>query len=399
MNMIIETIFFHNADRMLKAYRQGYEKEYFSTQWTLEDTKLLNRVQNNLFAFSGAKTYAQMTEMRDAVYKNGELLSLADFKREARKINRNYNIHYLDAERHHVMAAGTGGSRWLDFQETKDTHPYLEYVTARDERVRENHRTLDGIVLPIDDPFWNQYLPPNGWRCRCFVRKLTQRMADHKTQQYNNRKPSDPMPSSDEAQRMAGRNVAKPFRHNVGTTDIFERDGHPYFKANKDAKELQLSAVKHYGMNSVAKIYGNPSRLASYKGSIANKEEFANYWQKLEKQHGDGNGGFTLTDRKNNIQAHFDHKLMEKMIERDRHTYFDEVTNVFFNPDEVWGSIQGGRSHHSTQGLFNIYIKYYNDKPVVLLVDSDGEVSSMYRWDRGLDDSEKFRVGLLKHKR
>ena len=400
MGQLIETIYFHNAGKLLESYRKGYDKEYFTTGWTLEDTRLLQRVQNNLFAFSGAKTYAQMVEMRDAVYRDGKLLPLSDFKREARKINRDYNLQYLDAERHHVMAAGTSGSRWLDIQDTKDTHPYLEYMTARDERVRENHRTLDGIVLPADDPFWDQYLPPNGWRCRCFVRKLTQRMADHAVEQYNSRRPSDPMPDSDEAQRMAGKCVAKPFRHNVGTSEIFERDGHPYFKASKEAGELQLSAVKNYGMHTLVEIYNNPSRLAAYKGSITNEEELKNYWKKLEQKHGDGHGeGFSLVDRSTNITARFDRKLMQKMIDRNRHTYFDEVTRVFFKPDEVWGSIQSGNSHHSTQGMFNLYVRYYEDKPIILLVDSDGNANSFYKWEKGLNDFEKFRRGLLKHKR
>jgi SPP1 gp7 family putative phage head morphogenesis protein len=43
------------------------------------------------------------------------------------------------------------------------------YVTAGDERVRPNHRAVDGTVLPKDDPFWLIWWPPNGWNCRCQV--------------------------------------------------------------------------------------------------------------------------------------------------------------------------------------------------------------------------------------
>ncbi|MCH4828902.1 hypothetical protein EJB19_004110 [Flavobacterium columnare] len=25
------------------------------------------------------------------------------------------------------------------------------------------------MVLPKDDPFWQKYYTPNGWRCRCHV--------------------------------------------------------------------------------------------------------------------------------------------------------------------------------------------------------------------------------------
>lgn len=36
-----------------------------------------------------------------------------------------------------------------------------------DERTRDSHRALNGIVRPVDDAFWKTYFPPNGWNCRC----------------------------------------------------------------------------------------------------------------------------------------------------------------------------------------------------------------------------------------
>jgi SPP1 gp7 family putative phage head morphogenesis protein len=42
-----------------------------------------------------------------------------------------------------------------------------EYSTVGDDRVRENHAALDGVVLPKDDPFWRNFFPPNGYNCRC----------------------------------------------------------------------------------------------------------------------------------------------------------------------------------------------------------------------------------------
>ena len=31
---------------------------------------------------------------------------------------------------------------------------------------------LHGVTLPIDDPFWEQFYPPNGWNCRCSVSQV-----------------------------------------------------------------------------------------------------------------------------------------------------------------------------------------------------------------------------------
>ena len=45
----------------------------------------------------------------------------------------------------------------------------LQYRTQRDEKVRPEHAALDRVTLPMSDPFWEEYYPPNGWNCRCTV--------------------------------------------------------------------------------------------------------------------------------------------------------------------------------------------------------------------------------------
>lgn len=60
---------------LLDGYEKGYNKRFFSPDWTVKDNNLLTRVQNNIFAFSGAKSYAEMKELRDAVHENGNRLS------------------------------------------------------------------------------------------------------------------------------------------------------------------------------------------------------------------------------------------------------------------------------------------------------------------------------------
>lgn len=391
---LIEEVYFHNVKSLLTGFEQGYRKKFFSPDWTIEDNNLLNRIQNNIFAFSGAKCFAEMVELRDAVYRDGKLMSPGDFREKALQINARYNVSYLDAERQQVIAAGTMGSRWLDVLDTKDTHPYLEYLTANDEHVREEHQRLHGLVYPIDDPFWDSYYPPNGWRCRCFVRARTEREYKHQLANYSGHH-KEVMPSSEDAQKMAGKVVAKPFRHNVGKSRIVFEDNHPYFKANAEARSLQLSAVKNYGMKPVKEIYGNPRKLSRYKKEITSETDYQEYWRILESHYGKEGGGFTLIDRKNNISALFDTALKEKMIQRGRYDYFDEAIDVFNAPDEIWATYKGGSKHGLKEELFNVYIKYYEDTPIVLIINNDGRVDSFYKMAR-IDGTEDFRKGLLK---
>ena len=41
------------------------------------------------------------------------------------------------------------------------------YDAVNDSRTRPQHLEWDGLVLPVDHPFWKTHAPPNGWGCRC----------------------------------------------------------------------------------------------------------------------------------------------------------------------------------------------------------------------------------------
>lgn len=43
--------------------------------------------------------------------------------------------------------------------------PYLMYKHGGSREPRPEHLAWDGLVLPADDPWWNDHYPPNGWGC------------------------------------------------------------------------------------------------------------------------------------------------------------------------------------------------------------------------------------------
>lgn len=54
--------------------------------------------------------------------------------------------------------------------ENVESRPLWEYVAIDDGRTRPSHSALSGKVFRWDDPFWDSFYPPNGFRCRCRVR-------------------------------------------------------------------------------------------------------------------------------------------------------------------------------------------------------------------------------------
>lgn len=76
------------------------------------------------------------------------------------------------------VATARAAGEWERTQRTKAFLPFLRYTLSHSERLRPEHRSWVGTVLPVDDPWWHTHYPPNGWGCKCGVRQLTKRQAE-----------------------------------------------------------------------------------------------------------------------------------------------------------------------------------------------------------------------------
>jgi len=85
-----------------------------------------------------------------------------------RKIyNTNLNVAYSEG-------------RWERIQETKKVFQYLEYSGCNSKENRPDHCSWNGLVLPVDDPWWQAHYPIKEWGCKCTVRQLTKSQANKK---------------------------------------------------------------------------------------------------------------------------------------------------------------------------------------------------------------------------
>ena len=67
------------------------------------------------------------------------------------------------------MSVLYSAGRWAEQMENVDDRPYWMYTGINDSHTRRSHLALHGLVLRWDDPFWQAFYLPNGWRCCCSV--------------------------------------------------------------------------------------------------------------------------------------------------------------------------------------------------------------------------------------
>lgn len=192
--------------------------------------ELTQSLLNNTYIFSGFKTYHEMRQASALLRSStGGFKSFEKFYRDVKKIDNTYNRSYLAAEYEFAVQSTQMAVKWKDWEEDGDRY-LLQYRTAGDERVREEHAALNNTTLPIDDKFWDSYLPPLGWRCRCTVVQV--------------RKGKHPVSDSDAACSVGEHATSLPkqkiFRFNPGKTGKVFPPKHPYLPKGCGACEENL---------------------------------------------------------------------------------------------------------------------------------------------------------------
>ncbi|MDT8844787.1 phage head morphogenesis protein [Vibrio parahaemolyticus] len=76
------------------------------------------------------------------------------------------------------MRTARAAGQWERIERTKRAMPYLLYQLGPSIEHRLQHEKWKGLLLPVDDAWWNAHMPPNGWGCKCWIRQLSRFEAD-----------------------------------------------------------------------------------------------------------------------------------------------------------------------------------------------------------------------------
>lgn len=185
-------------------------------------------LENNAFIFSGFKAFHTLREVGLSLLTDkGDIKPFETFRKDVETVNNRYNHNYLYAEYNHAVGASLMASRWQQIEKDGDRYD-LQYRTAQDDRVREDHAILHGTTLPPSDPFWSFYLPPNGWNCRCTAVQV-------RKGKYPQSDPDLAMLRGNNCTEAAKQQI---FRFNPGKDLQLFPPKHPYYKAPEAAKQV-----------------------------------------------------------------------------------------------------------------------------------------------------------------
>jgi SPP1 gp7 family putative phage head morphogenesis protein len=231
-----ENLYFALADALKEGLYKGYGGDMVSMEGTSRED-LLSELRDNIYMFSGAKTYQMVRDMTDQLVdpEAGELRTFPEFKKAATDVYEKYAVDpqgngYLKTEWNTAISQATNASLWQRFQEQKGILPLLQYSTIGD--ACDICEPLDGMTAPVDDPVWDTCMPDNHFFCRCTVIQITE-------------DEGAPTEGREDLADTATERMAPEFRMNSGKDGYVFGPSHPYFDV---APKDRAAAKNNFGL-------------------------------------------------------------------------------------------------------------------------------------------------------
>lgn len=336
----------------------------------------------NLFHFSAAKDLAEIQRLNELFRQSksfGEFYNLA--KAEMEVFNKTWQK--TEWQTASLIAASTENYNRL--QGKVKLFPYWEYKIIDDDKVRPEHRLLNGIILPANDPRWKKIWPPNGWNCRCYiVPRLASEVKGIDLEEMRARVDTyfeTPEWSSAQAQGFGVNRALLP--------ELFNENQMYIQKFPKQAvKLLKDVTFETYELKQMEELRANANNaLQSYVGTAAD------LFKTLASEDGkiffkDYNNRSVLFDEAAYLKGHSEAKYAE------RTALLTGVEQTLKTPDEVW--INNGDGE-----LFNRYffLKYYTDQTIAVIAEiKEGIVYQVKTWFK-IEESAGNKLSKYKYRR
>lgn len=387
-------LFYTIADNLLSAIRPAFKQQLNDVDITYgaSDDVFITAMEQNLFHFSAAKTLAEIQQLNTA-FRSAK--SYGEFSRKAAAICDTFNARWQRTEYETAVLTAEAASNYHRLASKSRLYPYWRYVTVGDDRVRDEHRALNGIVLPYNDPVWDKIYPPNGWKCRCRVAPVLRHEVTADEIAASREAVEQYMTTTDWQMAVAqgwGCNRAK--RSEIFTADQMYIRKFP----SMAAKTMSRISPAQWGVERSLKkrMETAPEAPAKYEGT-------ADDWWKARAVNIDGTELLPVTDYQDRTwympRRDYDaHTTDTKKSRAFRKGYLNRIDEILSDPDEVWLTHEHKDSNNRESRLNNwIMIKYYKGEAIACVCKIEGERMAFKSWY--VVKNPNIRSGILVKKK
>ena len=389
-------LFQYIADDLLDAVQKAFKRTVNHADvrfaYGLQDDAFITALEQNLFHFSAAKTLAEVQEL-NRMFRESK--NFEEFSKKAAEICGTFNKTWQKTEYETAVLTAESASNYHRLMGKTKLFPYWKYVTAGDDKVREEHRKLDGAVLPAKDTRWDKIFPPNGWKCRCRVTPVMRHEVSEEWLAESSRIVDGYLGTSE------WRKVEQQhWDSNRGKrAEIFDKD-QMYIRKFPDMAARYMDKIPPAGWGaepSFKKLTGEKApEFKEYGGT-------AESWWNDRKKVMDGKDVLPVTDYRGRNwymeKKDYDiHTTDDKKSRGFRVKYLSCIDEVMADPDEVWlGSEYKDRENPESRLNNWILIKYYKGVAVACVCKIEKRKMVFKSWYEVRNP--KIRKGILVRKR
>lgn len=159
-----EDLYFAIANHLKKGLYEGFGGTILD--FSGPPLELLQELRENIYMFSGAKTFQTVRAVESLVKENGELRPFKEFRQVAIDEYNLFNKTWAQTEYDTCIGSGQSAYRWTQIEADRDVFPYIQLTVVEDSNTTIICRPLDKLIFEIDDPAMKKYYPPNHFNCR-----------------------------------------------------------------------------------------------------------------------------------------------------------------------------------------------------------------------------------------
>lgn len=317
------------------------------------DQLTMQMFEMNVFEFSCASTLQQVQDLNRLAMQHS---NFNDFRKSAERICKLYDETYLRTEYDFAYIASQNAAQYNRQLANAERFPIWEYKTTGDDRVRNSHRQLDGLKMRYDDPVWDSIYPPNGWRCRCYVKTHRSGKTTEGSVAINRLKNTD----------VSGKSAWE--RMQEGGFDMNRGKTQHIYQINKDLLKNRFKASTGYKKQGLPDWEDIDTSLLPEIKYINRTKKEAIEWAKKHSQLNDYNKRDLALHPKTAAKH-----ATGKYDTENRKGIIHLIPDIIKTPNEVY--LQSDREYMLK------YIKYYKSKAIMVVVHvNNGEKPRIASW-------------------